>query len=98
MDDIASLLETAAATMRAELMEALPADRRYTAAMVANAMAIAARALRHPAPPPDHTADRALAAAIRAGQHDDDPALRAALRARVNARLAISDPAALETP
>jgi hypothetical protein len=63
--------------------------------MVASAIAIAARALRHPAP--ETGGDRALAAAIRAGRHDDDPALPAALRARVNARLAVSDPAALET-
>lgn len=97
MDEIADLLDTAAATFRAELMDVLPADRRYPAAMVASAMAIAARALRHPAPATDHAADRALVAAIRAGQHDDDPAVLATLRARVNARLAISDPAALET-
>lgn len=97
MDDIADLLETAAATLRAELMDALPSDRRYSAAMVASAMAIAARALRCPIPAPDRETDRALAAAIRAGQHDDDPALFATLRARVNARLAVSDPAAQRT-
>jgi uncharacterized protein DUF6285 len=40
------LLETARALLRDELIPALPADKRHTALMIANAMAIAARQLK----------------------------------------------------
>ncbi len=41
--DAARLLEQARATLLSELLEALPGDKRYTALMVANALAIAQR-------------------------------------------------------
>lgn len=41
------LLDTARAILREELIPALPADKRHTALMIANAMAIAARQLRN---------------------------------------------------
>jgi hypothetical protein len=45
-DELADLLETAREVFRAELAEGMPSDKHYAAAMVANAMAIAARGLR----------------------------------------------------
>jgi len=41
--DAAALLGTARATLTSELLPAIPAEQRYTALMVANAMGIAAR-------------------------------------------------------
>ena len=41
--DAARLLEQARASLLTELLEALPGDKRYTALMVANALAIAQR-------------------------------------------------------
>jgi len=41
--DGAGLLEIARETLRGDLIDALPADKRYEALMIANAMAIAAR-------------------------------------------------------
>lgn len=90
-ETLADLLETAIAALRTELIDSLPEDRRYSAAMVANAMAIAARSLRTPEPY-DQGEDRDLAAAIRAGQHDADTTLLTRLRARTAARLTVSDP------
>jgi hypothetical protein len=43
---LAGLLETARLTLRRDLAPALPAEHRYSAAMVANAIAIAVRAMR----------------------------------------------------
>jgi Domain of unknown function (DUF6285) len=44
--ELADLLETARDVFRAELGKGIPSDKHYAAAMVANAMAIAARFLR----------------------------------------------------
>lgn len=44
--DAASLLEVARDTLLAELLPRLPADSRYAALMIANAMAIATREVR----------------------------------------------------
>ncbi|MBR0657231.1 hypothetical protein [Plastoroseomonas arctica] len=93
--DAADLLETARALLLAELLPALPASHAFAARMIANAMAIAARAARDatawPAPP-----DAAL---IRAGaydpgtpQHDE---IAARLLAMARARCAVSNPRAL---
>ena len=76
-----------------ELLPLLPEQRRYEARMVANAMAIAGRELIAFGPSASQT--KALAAAIRAGKHDGDQALRNRLAAVVLARLAISNPKAL---
>ena len=45
LDATADLLEVARAALREQVMPGLDADRRYTAAMVANAVAIATREL-----------------------------------------------------
>lgn len=45
-DDLADLLLTARAVLRERIAPAVPAELRFDAAMVANAMAIAARAAR----------------------------------------------------
>lgn len=45
LDATADLLEVARATLREQVMPGLDADGRYTAAMVANALAIATREL-----------------------------------------------------
>ncbi|MES2713860.1 MAG: hypothetical protein V4653_19955 [Pseudomonadota bacterium] len=93
--DAADLLETARALLLAELLPALPASKTFAARMIANAMAIAARATANPTAwpePPD-------AALIRAGvydpgtpQHDE---VAARLLAIAQMRCAISNPRAL---
>ncbi len=87
------LLTEARRVLLEELLPALPEDRRLEARMIANAMAIGGResATFRPASPDS----RALAAAIRAGCHDDDPLVRDRLAAELLARLAISNPKAL---
>ena len=89
--DSKNLLETARAMLLETLLPALPPEQRLQARMVASAMAIAARSIGAPDVPPD----KALAAAIRAGTHDDDPALIGRLREAARDRLAISNPRAL---
>jgi hypothetical protein len=94
--DARQLLEAAREAVRIDLLGALPADRRYPALMVANAIAIALRELgERPAPDPGEAADRArLAREIRAGAHDGAAGapLHAALTREVMGRLAISNP------
>jgi len=89
----AILLDEARRVLLEGLLPVLPEDRRLEARMIANAMAIGGResAAFRPASPDS----RALAAAIRAGRHDDDDSLRDRLAAQVLARLAISNPKAL---
>jgi hypothetical protein len=89
--DARNLLETARALLLDSLLPALPAEKRLEARMVASAMAIAARAVGAPHQAPD----AALAAAIRAGALDHDPALPGRLREVARARLAVSNPRAL---
>jgi hypothetical protein len=55
------LLDTARALLRDELIPALPADKRHSALMIANAMAIAARQLKN-----GHDAEREELAALEA--------------------------------
>jgi hypothetical protein len=94
----ADLLATARDVLLNELLPALPPDKALAARMVANAMAIAARAAAQdpPATPGDA---RAFAAAIRAGAHDPGTpghAQAAALLDEVTrARCAVSAPRAL---
>lgn len=92
--DARNLLETARAVLLESLLPALPAEKRLEARMVASAMAIAARA----AGTPDHTPDAALAAAIRAGALDHDPALPGRLREVARARLVVSNPRLISAP
>jgi hypothetical protein len=80
------LLETARDVLLDELLPELPAHKRHAALMVANAMAIAARAMnrRHDAVPSGElaAADRRLCESIRHGGADG-----AAVAAKVHARL-----------
>jgi hypothetical protein len=85
--DARELLEIARATLAAELLPLLPADKRMTGLMVASALGMAARELTSPPPlPPVDVAD------IRAGKRDGDIALYEALLAEARARAAISNP------
>jgi hypothetical protein len=103
----ADLLVTARDALREAILPHLPPAQRYAAAMVANALAIAARATEREQPSPDLLAqcrawpeqtDRALAQAIRQGAYDTDSAdaLEALLRLRTRERLLISNPGYLE--
>ena len=84
---------------RAELMgllEHLPQAHHYSARMIANAMAIAAREM---SAPPARAYDHAeLAREIRSGRHDDSAATHERLVAITRARLATSNPRVLEAP
>jgi hypothetical protein len=100
----ADLLATAREVLLNDLLPALPPDKVFAARMVANAMAIAARAA---AQAPWEAAalagmggdPRALAAAIRAGLHDPGSPTHAATAALLDgitrARCAVSAPRAL---
>ena len=91
------LLATARDVLLNEILPALPPEKHLAARMVANAMAIAARAVEAAAPPA-HDAT-ALAAAIRAGAHDPGTAQHAAVAALLDAvtraRCAVSAPKAI---
>ncbi len=89
--DPLNLLETARAVLLEKLLPALPEEARLDARMVASAMAIASRGMSAPHSEPN----AALAAAIRSGSRDDDPALLDTLRETARARLAVSNPRAL---
>lgn len=91
--DARELLEIARATLAAELLPLLPADKRMTGLMVASALGMAARELASPPPalPPVDIAD------IRAGKRDGDVALYEALLAEARARAAISNPKYVES-
>ena len=91
----AELLAVARRTLLDELVPALPEDKRYQALMVANALAIAGRALEQP-DREDPAALEVLAAAIRAGRHDGDAVVHARLLAWAMARTAITNPKALK--
>ena len=86
----AELLRVARAELLEQLLPHLPASRHYTARMVANAMAIAARELDAPDLRPIDLAR--LAAEIREGRHDDSPQIEEGLRELTRARLAVSNP------
>lgn len=96
MSAAAELLAIARATLLERVLPGLSGDARFQALMIANALAIAERALA--APPVAARDDRALCAAIRAGAHDDDRALAAQLLAEVEARCRVSAPKALTAP
>ena len=100
-----TLLELALHTLRGELAPALPADQRYAAAMVANALEIAQRGNASDAEAVrwellDKLYDdgegslKQLAADIRAGEIDDasHPDLAERLRRLVISELKISNP------
>jgi hypothetical protein len=93
------LLETARGVLFDELLPALPAHKRHAALMVANAMAIAARAMNRPGAyrPDDDTAatDHQRCQAIRQGLVDagrDAAQLHACLLAEARTRVELSNP------
>lgn len=93
------LLRVARDTLLDTLLAQLPAESHYTARMVANAMAIAARELAQAAPgTPGDAATARLAADIRAGRYDEAAAraqLIERLRGITRERLAVSNPRVL---
>jgi hypothetical protein len=90
--DPADLLETARRLLLDDIMPALDGPARYKALMIANAMAIAARAARaEPIAEFPHAAS--ICADIRAGRYDDDSTLAQRLLAYAEARCRISSKA-----
>jgi hypothetical protein len=88
--DAADLLTTAREALLGELLPALPADRRYTTLMIANAIAIAARefTLGHAADEREVERLRGLAADIASPADPasgDLPALRRIVAAAIRA-------------
>lgn len=104
--DAAALIGLSIDTLRAELQEALPPERRYAAAMIANALEIARReiadeareaatwALLDKAYEEGEASLAALARDIRSGEIDDDAVagLRALLRNLLIAELKVANP------
>jgi hypothetical protein len=100
-----ALIELALATVRVELMPALPPDKRYAAAMIANALEIARREVTNDAESPlwplldelyepgEGNAAK-LAADIRSGEVSEvkNPGLGTKLKAVLEAELAIANP------
>jgi hypothetical protein len=106
--DVNELLMLARETLQNELAPGLPAGARFTAALIANALAIAAReTLDHSAAEldiagareelPEFADDRKLIAAIRSGALDERSPRRLAAvayaAALVRRRLAVTNPA-----
>jgi len=81
---LAGLLEVARDTLRGELGPLLPPDARYTAAMIANAMAVAARTMREGEMRAAQEAD-AIRELYGSGAGDQLDALRARLAADLRA-------------
>ena len=108
--DAGALLGLAAETLKAEIMTALPAEKRYAAAMIANALEVAAREIAGEAEAAqfalldavyedgDGTLKR-LAGDIRSGAVNDrsHPDLRARLKAQLIAELAVRNPRFLKS-
>jgi predicted methyltransferase MtxX (methanogen marker protein 4) len=112
LERAASLLTVAREALRRELAPELAGEQRYLAAMIANAMAIAARALEQGGGAeaaelealerlyPDARSvgldetRRCLVEELRTGKLDGvaDRLVRGVLKARVQARLALSNP------
>ncbi|HET9762371.1 MAG TPA: DUF6285 domain-containing protein [Casimicrobiaceae bacterium] len=84
------LLRVARASLLETLLPLLPAESHYTARMVANAMAIAAREMQQPPAAIGVDAAR-LAREIREGRHDAGD-IATLLREITRERLAVSNP------
>jgi hypothetical protein len=99
LPDPPDLLAIARETLLRDIRPQLNDEGRHAAAMIANAMAIAARALEAADESPDRRHERQLAADIRAGRYDlrdeRQRAMLEELRASVIARLRISNPKSL---
>ncbi len=95
-----ALIDIATETFVEEVMPNLPAEKRYTAAMTANAFSIARRRLSHPDPGASLLislgVDKldALASALRTGETVNTPEkqLRQNLLTYLEAELAITNP------
>lgn len=95
LPEACDLLLTARATLLDRLLPALPEDLHYDARMIANTLAIASReSTQHAAV--NLQAERCLAAAIRAGEHDRGTAWEALLTLTRN-KLAVSNPRLLQS-
>ena len=106
--DARGLVEIALKTLREVVLPAVPADQRFPALMIANALSIAERELRGNADATDSlkrllgedgdgdTLSRHLCAAIAEGRFDDRPDLRPVLWEITRARLAVSNPKYLQ--
>jgi hypothetical protein len=100
--DAASLLDIARRTLVDGIIPQLDGDTRFKALMVANALAIAARAQTEP--PTSHQLGdgTALAEAIRAGTYDpgtpDHTRIATVLMSVAEARCRVSAPKALTRP
>lgn len=91
----ADLLDIAEATLVSAVLPSLTGEARFAALMVASAIRMVAREGRLPALDGPATDPRALVAAIRAGLHDADTSLHAALLADAARRTFLSRPDAL---
>ena len=105
-----ALLDLAIETLKTEIAPALPAEKRYAAAMVANALDIARREVEAAEEPQEFVlldgfyedgdgTLKQLAADIRSGQigEDANPDLRARLRVHLVAELKIRNPRFLKS-
>jgi len=92
--DAPELLAAIARWLHDDLRPALPRERRFEALVAANACAILAREWVADGPgAPDRTAQRELAHAIRAGEHDDRwEDVVAQVRDDVRRKLAVAHP------
>ncbi|WP_448187326.1 DUF6285 domain-containing protein [Azospirillum sp. sgz301742] len=106
--DAAGLIAIALKTFRDVVLPAVPAEQRFPALMIANALSIAERELKGGADATDSlkrllgedgdadTLSRRLCAAIAEGRFDDRPDLRPVLWEIARARLAVSNPKYLQ--
>lgn len=106
--DARGLVEIALKTLREVVLPAVPAEQRFPALMIANALSIAERELKGGTDATDalrrllgddgdaDTLSRRLCAAISEGRFDDRPELRPVLWEITRARLAVSNPKHLQ--
>lgn len=90
------LLAEARRVLRNEIMPQLQGDSRYKAAMIANAMGIAARELAAVSRAGQADAAEALGAAIRRGEHDGQADVHGQLVEDARARTRLANPAVLQ--
>ncbi len=106
--DARGLVEIALKTFREVVLPAVPAEQRFPALMIANALSIAERELKGGGDAAGSlqrllgeegdadTLSRKLCAAIAEGRFDDRPDLRPVLWEITRARLAVSNPKYLQ--
>jgi Domain of unknown function (DUF6285) len=91
--DAPELLYAVARYLAEDLLPAVPREQRFQVRVAANACAIVAREWEADVGTPDRAGQRALAAAIRAGEWDDrwDEAV-ALVRGQVRAKVDVAHP------